>query len=107
MDVDLCFIPLQEQGFAEVYRGPDRSFLVKRLQPGVRYTTKVLAINDVGEGPSSAVSAFTTQATVPVAPASPTQFAATAVRNGLRNCRTTDDTTSDSSCRAKGSPAMD
>lgn len=29
------------QGFVEVYRGPERSFKVAKLQPGVRYTSRV------------------------------------------------------------------
>lgn len=62
-----------------MYRGPERTFLVKRLQPGVRYTVRAQAVNSIGPGPFSAVSAFTTQATVPAAPAPPQQTAATSV----------------------------
>lgn len=29
------------QGFIEVYRGPERSYKVTKLQPGVRYTSRV------------------------------------------------------------------
>ncbi|PNH07060.1 Fibronectin type-III domain-containing protein 3A [Tetrabaena socialis] len=59
------------QGFVEVYSGPERSFKVLRLQPGVRYTSRVQAINAMGEGPFSLCSAYTTQATVPAPPEVP------------------------------------
>lgn len=29
------------QGFVEVYRGPERSYKVTKLQPGIRYTSRV------------------------------------------------------------------
>eukprot|EP00198_Chlamydomonas_reinhardtii_P010739 XP_001700076.1 predicted protein [Chlamydomonas reinhardtii] len=60
-----------QMGFVEVYRGPERSFKVAKLQPGVRYTSRVQAINPLGEGPFSLCSAYTTQATVPAAPEPP------------------------------------
>ncbi|KAG2434770.1 hypothetical protein HXX76_007655 [Chlamydomonas incerta] len=58
-------------GFVEVYRGLERSHKVAKLQAGVRYTSRVQAINPLGEGPFSLCSAYTTQATVPVAPEPP------------------------------------
>ncbi|GLC41641.1 hypothetical protein PLESTF_000270000 [Pleodorina starrii] len=64
------------QGFVEVYRGQERSFRVTKLQPGVRYTSRVQAVNPLGEGPFSLCSAYTTQATVPMAPEPPTVQAA-------------------------------
>ncbi|GFR50352.1 hypothetical protein Agub_g12561 [Astrephomene gubernaculifera] len=71
-------------GFVEVYRGPERSFKVVKLQPGVRYTSRVQAINPVGEGPFSLCSAYTTQATVPTQPQPPTVQSATASTLTLR-----------------------
>ena len=55
----------------EIYRGLDRSLVVKKLLPGVRYSSRVKAINCIGESPFSALSSFTTQATVPCVPESP------------------------------------
>ncbi|GLI67326.1 hypothetical protein VaNZ11_011513, partial [Volvox africanus] len=63
-------------GFVEVYRGPERSFKVTKLQPGVRYTSRVQAVNPIGEGPFSLCSVYTTQATVPAAPDPPAVQAA-------------------------------
>ncbi|EFJ41212.1 hypothetical protein VOLCADRAFT_119739 [Volvox carteri f. nagariensis] len=63
-------------GFVEVYRGPERSYKVTKLQPGVRYTSRVQAVNPLGEGPFSLCSAYTTQATVPAAPEPPVVQAA-------------------------------
>ncbi|KAG2434872.1 hypothetical protein HYH02_012072 [Chlamydomonas schloesseri] len=60
-----------QMGFVEVYRGPERSYKVVKLQPGVRYTSRVQAINPLGEGLFSLCSAYTTQATVPAAPEPP------------------------------------
>ncbi|GIL82863.1 hypothetical protein Vretifemale_11765 [Volvox reticuliferus] len=62
--------------FVEVYRGPERSFKVTKLQPGVRYTSRVQAVNPLGEGPFSLCSVYTTQATVPAAPEPPVVQAA-------------------------------
>ena len=55
----------------ELYRGLDRTILLKKLQPGIRYTVRVKAINCIGESPFSAPASYTTQASVPCVPDEP------------------------------------
>lgn len=52
-------------GFCEVARGPERSWLAKRLLPGVQYCVRVKAANSEGESAWSPVAVFYTSATVP------------------------------------------
>lgn len=59
------------EGYTEVYRGVEKSFKVSKLQPGVRYTVRVKAVNKIGDGPYSLCSVYTTQASVPSIPEPP------------------------------------
>ena len=59
------------EGMFEIYRGADRSVVIKKLVPGKRYSVRVKAINCIGEGPWSQVATFATQATVPSSPEMP------------------------------------
>ena len=59
------------QGMYEIYRGPERSFLWKKLSPGVRYSVRVKAVNCVGEGAFSSIASFLTLPSVPGTPAQP------------------------------------
>eukprot|EP00210_Caulerpa_lentillifera_P006677 g6380.t1 len=57
-----------EEEFSDVYIGPERSFTVTKLNPFTKYITRVKAINEVGEGPWSLCSCFTTKVRAPEAP---------------------------------------
>ncbi|KAL4434999.1 hypothetical protein ABPG77_003824 [Micractinium sp. CCAP 211/92] len=52
-------------GFFEVAHGPERSYLAKRLVPGVQYCVRVKAANSEGESAWSPLGVFYTSATVP------------------------------------------
>ncbi|KAL6758808.1 fibronectin type III [Haematococcus lacustris] len=65
------------QGYVEVYRGPERSARITRLQPGSRYSCWVLASNALGCGPPGQVALCSTKASVPDAPAPPVPLSAT------------------------------
>lgn len=60
------------EGMFEIYRGLERSVVLKKLLPGVRYSVRVKAINCIGESPFSPVATYTTQASVPSTPYPPT-----------------------------------
>eukprot|EP00879_Flechtneria_rotunda_P003440 GHRR01003669.1.p1 GENE.GHRR01003669.1~~GHRR01003669.1.p1 ORF type:complete len:1144 (+),score=472.39 GHRR01003669.1:203-3634(+) len=66
-----------QQGFAQVYIGDERSFKLGRLGPGQRFSFKIRSSNVLGCGPWSLPSTFTTQASVPAAPDPPRQVAST------------------------------
>ena len=67
-----------------MYSGPERSFLVKRLVPGLSYTARVKARNCLGESPYSPPATYTTQATVPATPDAPLVTAASEAQVSLR-----------------------
>eukprot|EP00803_Ostreobium_quekettii_P010398 evm.model.scf_366.4 EVM.evm.TU.scf_366.4 scf_366:58825-67959(+) len=64
---------LRGVGFAEIFCGLQQSFRATKLLPGVKYTARVKARNELGEGPWSLHSVFTTEASVPAMPEPPRQ----------------------------------
>lgn len=72
------------QDWVRLYDGPETSFKVVRLRPGVRYHARVKASNDIGESLWSDAATFATQASVPDQPAPPVLVSATSESVTLR-----------------------
>ena len=60
--------PECESDFKEVYRGPLKQFIVKKLTPSTSYAFRLAAENSIGMGEFSPVIVATTQGSVPNAP---------------------------------------
>ncbi|CAD7698634.1 unnamed protein product [Ostreobium quekettii] len=60
-----------DEGFTEIFCGSPQTFRATKLLPGMKYTARVKARNELGEGPWSLNSVFTTEASVPATPEPP------------------------------------
>ena len=65
------------QAFYELYRGGEKTCILKRLQPGTQYSVRAKVANCIGESPWSPVTTATTAATVPLQPDPPAVMEAT------------------------------
>uniref|UniRef100_A0A8B9HSY7 Fibronectin type III domain containing 3Bb n=1 Tax=Astyanax mexicanus TaxID=7994 RepID=A0A8B9HSY7_ASTMX len=55
----------RNQRFVPIYRGPSHTFKVQRLSESSRYTFRIQAVSEAGEGPFSDTHTFTTTKSVP------------------------------------------
>ncbi|XP_066502960.1 fibronectin type III domain-containing protein 3B isoform X2 [Hoplias malabaricus] len=55
----------RNQRFVPIYRGPSHTFKVQRLSESSRYTFRIQAVSEAGEGPFSDTYSFTTAKSVP------------------------------------------
>uniref|UniRef100_A0AAR2K2C1 Fibronectin type-III domain-containing protein n=1 Tax=Pygocentrus nattereri TaxID=42514 RepID=A0AAR2K2C1_PYGNA len=55
----------RNQRFVPIYRGPSHTFKVQRLSESSRYTFRIQAVSEAGEGPFSDMYSFTTAKSVP------------------------------------------
>ncbi|KAM9436332.1 fibronectin type III domain-containing protein 3B [Clarias gariepinus] len=67
-DTDTTYILQMEdrnQRFVPIYRGPSHTFKVQRLNELSRYSFRIQAVSEAGEGPFSEIYSFTTTKSVP------------------------------------------
>ncbi|GMH43267.1 hypothetical protein BSKO_11189 [Bryopsis sp. KO-2023] len=57
-----------DEGFTQVFRGPQYYFKVASLEPGVQYTARVRAHNELGESPWSPANSYKTKPRLPREP---------------------------------------